>query len=58
MEDEMAADTQQLQGEVNDSPEDHAQLLPVEMLLKGLLQAIIDEERKSGAAGQTGGLCS
>ncbi len=54
----MAADTQQLQGEVNDSPEDHAQLLPVEMLLKGLLQAIIDEERKSGAAGQTGGLCS
>ena len=41
----MAADTQQLQGEVNDSPQDHASLIPVELMLKGLLAALIEEER-------------
>jgi len=46
MEDEMAADTQQLQGEVNDSPSDHAASIPVEMMLKGFLAALVEEERR------------
>ena len=47
----MAADTQQLQGEVNDSPADHASLIPVEMMLKQLLAALIEEEKRElGAA--------